>query len=206
MVSVAISPHGLQTTRTLDEGSAATLVQSQLAQCTGVTGMPEPLARNCTEGVARDDSRRINVAISASGNNGQHEFSNTRPSKQLSLPLQKPYFTTLIFNFAHFQGLSTLPFLKGESRLTIGTQRTDLMAPRQISSTGDPTTEGSRLGIAVYGVVNFGCKQAHHIIKGVQLGDEVCLKENNMRIRDRLTHTLTNTTTSRVMFTPCIDL
>ena len=105
MVTVALSSHGLQTTSILDEGSAAALVQSQLAQCTNVTGMPEPLARNCTEGVARDDSRRINVAISASGSNGQHEFSNTRPSKQLSLPLQEPYFTTLIFNFAHFQGL-----------------------------------------------------------------------------------------------------
>ena len=149
----ATTSYGQKTTpANIEESSATVLVLLTLTHSAGAIVLPESSGMSCTAGVTREvsSSRQINLVISRRGGSRQNEFVHTRYKKQLSLLLHEQYFTKLIHNFAHFQGLSILPFLKGESRSTIGTQQTDPM-----SNYGDPTAERSRLRSAFYGFGSF---------------------------------------------------
>ena len=209
VASVTPLQHGQQTVNTPDVGSAPALLLSQLARCAGVTGKTKPSERSCTGGAARGDStvRRTNLAILACGNSRQHEFANTRSVKQLSLPLQEPYFIALTIDFTHFQGLSTLPFLKGELRSMIGTQRIDSVASLDIRSTDNPATGRSRLRLMNHGFGSpdgptTGRGRTRHIFPGVQQNGVAELKNNNAQIRNLYTHALTSIDTVEVKLLP----
>ena len=154
-VTIHHGENSIDTLAFLDEGSAITLVEAELASSLGVTGVPEPLEMSWTGDITRDDpgSERITLSISARGDSKRYELANARTLHKLSLPQQEIDANTLIKNFAHFQELAIQSYLKAEPKLLIGLPHLQLVAPldKRIGNPGEPTAVKSLLGWAVYG-------------------------------------------------------
>ncbi|XP_061514910.1 uncharacterized protein LOC133393548 [Anopheles gambiae] len=199
---------GIDTQRTLDDRPATTLVPSELAQSASVAGKPVSPETSWMAGVTRDGSsmRETRSAKAAGSDSRQYEFANPRSNIKLSLPPQGLFFASLTKTFAHFQGLSIPPFLKGESKLMTGTLRTDLAAPPEIGRSGIPATDRSRSKWSVYSSGNsagatFRRKLIWSFTNSVQFMCTTKLKEKNAQVSEH-THTLTDKNRKRVMFTP----
>ena len=193
----------------LQEEPSTTPVQSIPARSAGETSKPEPPEISFTAGATRDGSSvSMEGSVNATGgDNRQYEIANTRSSIKLSWPPQELFFASLMNTFAHFQGLSIPPFLKGEPKLMIGTIHTDLTAQPEIGSTGIPATNRSRLSWSSYSFGSFvGATSRQKLVRcfhsDVQFLRTTTLKEKNVQISER-THTLTDTNRSRVMFSRC---
>uniref|UniRef100_A0A182PWL1 DUF5641 domain-containing protein n=1 Tax=Anopheles epiroticus TaxID=199890 RepID=A0A182PWL1_9DIPT len=125
-----------------------------------------------TGGVTRTeaDSKRISLEISARNDSRRYELANAHTVRKLSLPHQELNFHSLTDSFAHFQGLPIQPSLKGEPRLLIGLQHTDLLAPLEarLGNPDEPVAVRSRLGWAVYGLCKKPISSAttqHHLMR-----------------------------------------
>uniref|UniRef100_A0A182XQ40 Peptidase A2 domain-containing protein n=1 Tax=Anopheles quadriannulatus TaxID=34691 RepID=A0A182XQ40_ANOQN len=128
-VVVHYGPKSVETLALLDEGSSLTLMETSLANTLGVSGRPEPLELSWTADVTRKEnaSQRVDVQISARGDDRRYELSAARTVEKLSLPKQELNRKILINNFSHFQKLPIPSFLKAEPKLLIGLQHMELL-------------------------------------------------------------------------------
>ena len=152
-----------------------------------MTGSMEPPEINCTTDVTRSSSsmRQLSLAIPARGDGRQYEFTKARLSK-LSLLSQELSVISLTRTFTHFQGILTLPSLKGELKLLAGTHPTKLTAPPEIDSIANHTTDRNRLRWTACSIGSENRKsRIQSISSTVQFVVETNLKEKNVQERDQ---------------------
>lgn len=206
---VTIYQHGQRSTdrpATPNEGSATFLCRSEPPGSAGVTGRMDPPEINCTTGVTRSSwsMKQLSLAIPARGDGRQYEFTKARSLSKLSLPSQEHSDISLTRTFTHFQGMLTLPSLKGELKLLARTHPTELTAPPKIDSIAKHTTERNRLRWTACSIGSENRKsRIQSISSTVQFVVETNLKQKNVQVRDQTIHTLTDTITNKVMITPC---
>lgn len=121
-VTVYHGRRAINTVAFLDEGSAITLVEAELASKLGLHGEVEPLELCWTANVTRKeaDSRRVSFQISARGEGRRYDVAAAHTVKELSLPSNNIKYDALISSFTHLQHLPMMSLANARPTILIG--------------------------------------------------------------------------------------
>ncbi|XP_058837537.1 uncharacterized protein LOC131693614 [Topomyia yanbarensis] len=140
----------------LDEGASVTLIENDLAERLGLTGVREKLLINWTSDVYRveKNSRRMNVWTSAVGVGDSEKFllHTVNTVEKLMLPHQTLDANELSTQYEHMRDLPIASF-DGRPGVLIGLNNIHTFAPLEarIGTTRDPIAVRCKLGWTVYG-------------------------------------------------------
>ncbi|XP_062714236.1 uncharacterized protein LOC134291009 [Aedes albopictus] len=147
----------------LDDGSARTLVDEEIAKELGVTGQPLPLCLQWTSNVKRVESDSQQVALEISGEKSHCKFAlkDVRTVRKLDLPRQSLRYAELADAFPYLKGLPIRGYENALPRILIGNDNAHVTAMLKMreGQPGEPIA--SRLGWTVYGSRNESIDHAH---------------------------------------------
>ncbi|XP_055523175.1 uncharacterized protein LOC129717331 [Wyeomyia smithii] len=139
----------------LDEGSSITLVENAIVDKLKVAGVVEPLVVTWTGNMKRyeNDSRRVNLMVSARGSAEKFLLREARTVGELILPKQEIHFNEISARYPHLKGLPVADYCKEEPKMMIGLDNMHVFAPLEskVGQPGEPIGVRSKLGWTVYG-------------------------------------------------------
>ncbi|XP_055584974.1 uncharacterized protein LOC129737840 [Uranotaenia lowii] len=142
----------------LDEGSSVTLLQRDISDELGITGIEAPLRLLWTANVTREelDSQRISLAISADVGKKRLHLKNVRTVRKLDLPAQSLSYECLAARFPHLSNLPLQSYQNATPKILIGLDNIHLSIPLKIREgpEGEPVAAKSRLGWTIFGRLN----------------------------------------------------
>ncbi|XP_062557324.1 uncharacterized protein LOC134222196 [Armigeres subalbatus] len=149
----------------LDDGSAKTLVDEEIAKELGVTGETLPLCLQWTANVKRVEANSQQVALEISGEGGEARFPlrDVRTVRKLDLPRQSLRYSELAQVFPYLQGLPIKGYENALPRILIGNDNAHVTAMLKVreGQPGEPIAAKSRLGWTVHGSQIGGVTHAH---------------------------------------------
>lgn len=136
----------------IDEGSAVSLIDAELANALGVEGQTEPLTIRWTDGNTRTDPESRRVCLRVTGHDGQVlELNHIHTMTGLDLPDQS--LTPDVIESFFPSGGGPEPFVNARPKILIGLHHAHLAAPREImeNSKSNFIATRTRLGWVIYG-------------------------------------------------------
>ncbi|XP_055622743.1 uncharacterized protein LOC129766252 [Toxorhynchites rutilus septentrionalis] len=163
----------------LDEGASTTLTESAVAAQLSAKGIPEPLIVMWTANIKRyeNDSRRLNLSISARNSTVKYSLCAVRTVKELVLPQQCPRFQEIVERYEHLHGIPVVDHNSDVPRVLIGLDNLHLFAPLEsrIGAPGEPIAVRSLLGWTIYGPedkrISSKAYINHHVIQAISNQD-----------------------------------
>ncbi|XP_058456469.1 uncharacterized protein LOC131433878 [Malaya genurostris] len=139
----------------IDEGASATLLNNTIAVKLSADGVSEPLVVHWTSNVKRheDQSKRLDLFVSARGSDTMHKLKGVRTVKELMLPKQGINLQDLTDRFEHLRGFPVNEYDTVAPQLLIGLDNLHLFAPLEsrVGGSGEPIAVRSLLGWTIYG-------------------------------------------------------
>lgn len=139
----------------LDEGASTTLTERALADQLDAKGTPEPLVVMWTANIKRheNDSRRIDLSISARHSTAKYPLTSVRTVNELVLPQQRAQFGKITRRYDHLRDIPFVEHHMDVPRILIGLDNLHLFAPLEsrIGAPGEPIAVRSLLGWTIYG-------------------------------------------------------
>ncbi|XP_053691604.1 uncharacterized protein LOC128740118 [Sabethes cyaneus] len=141
----------------LDDGSSATLVESQIANELGIKGDVHPLCLQWTNDIARteDDSQLVNLEISAAGHLKRHALKMVHTVKNLNLPAQSLDYSLISDQFPYLSGLPVESYESVTPTILIGLDNSHLKTAlkHREGSSNEPIATKTRLGWTIFGAI-----------------------------------------------------
>ncbi|XP_062541725.1 uncharacterized protein LOC134209727 [Armigeres subalbatus] len=201
----------------LDEGASVTLIENDVAERLGLTGVREKLTINWTSDIYRveKNSMRMNVWSSAVGVKSTEKFllHTVNTVEKLMLPHQTLNAAELTAQYKHMRDLPIASY-DGRPGLLIGINNIHTFAPREarIGTTQEPIAVRCKLGWTVYGPrqttsasggflgyhQKISNEDLHDILKNHYALEESVIKVRNESVDDRRAREIMEHTTKRV--------
>ncbi|XP_062704467.1 uncharacterized protein LOC134286808 [Aedes albopictus] len=154
-VTLHVGKRQYDTVAFLDEGSSATLVDDAVAKRLKAEGTLEPLIVTWTGNINRfeNESRSVEMMMSAKGSKEKYPLFNTRTVSELQLPKQKVRFTEVVKRYTHLAGVPVKDFPSGVPTILIGLDNLHLFAPLEsrVGKPNEPIAVRSKMGWTIYG-------------------------------------------------------
>lgn len=149
----------IQTFAFLDEGSAMTLLDQELADKLNFSGPIQPLGLRWTGGTERceTNSRVVDIRIIGTHNNAQeYQLSGVRTVKELMLPYQSLDMEQMTKQYPHCRKLPIESYFNARPQILIGSKHAaaGLVLKSKEGSLDEPIAVKTRLGWTVYGGCN----------------------------------------------------
>lgn len=139
----------------LDDGSALTLIDHELAQVLNLKGPTEKLCMGWTDGRSRTvaDSRKVTVGISGKQENTVFTLNRVRTVQNLHLPVPTIDLPKLQQKYVHLQNVKFHEPLKQKPRILIGEEHAYLLATLSIreGAKDAPMAVKTRVGWLIHG-------------------------------------------------------
>ncbi|XP_058827423.1 uncharacterized protein LOC131687359 [Topomyia yanbarensis] len=157
-VTLYVGKRQIDTTAFFDEGSSATLVDDLVARRLKAEGTLEPLIVTWTGNINRfeNDSRKVELMMSAKGSKEKFPLFNTRTVSELVLPKQNVRFADVVKKYSHLAGVPVRDYPSGKPRILLGLDNVHLFAPLEsrVGKPNEPIAVRSKIGWTVYGSEN----------------------------------------------------
>ncbi|XP_058825736.1 uncharacterized protein LOC131685801 [Topomyia yanbarensis] len=157
-VTLYVGKRQFDTTAFFDEGSSATLVDDLVARRLKAEGTLEPLIVTWTGNINRfeNDSRKVELMMSAKGSKEKFPLFNTRTVSELVLPKQNVRFADVVKKYSHLSGVPVRDYPSGKPRILLGLDNVHLFAPLEsrVGKPNEPIAVRSKIGWTVYGSEN----------------------------------------------------
>ncbi|XP_055622190.1 uncharacterized protein LOC129765786 [Toxorhynchites rutilus septentrionalis] len=124
-----------------------------------------------------NDSRRLNLSISARNSTVKYSLCAVRTVKELVLPQQCPRFQEIVERYEHLHGIPVVDHNSDVPRVLIGLDNLHLFAPLEsrIGAPGEPIAVRSLLGWTIYGPedkrISSKAYINHHVIQAISNQD-----------------------------------
>ncbi|XP_055618958.1 uncharacterized protein LOC129764157 [Toxorhynchites rutilus septentrionalis] len=151
----------------LDEGSSLTLVENEITEQLGVSGIVQPLCLRWTGNTTRleENSKVVNIHVGGIGSQKRFKMSNVRTVANLNLPSQTFQLEEAAKQFEYLKQLPLQSYKNAVPKLLIGLDNLQLATPLK-SREGDgngPIAVKTRLGWCVYGKQQPGMKSEYSL-------------------------------------------
>ncbi|XP_055590276.1 uncharacterized protein LOC129742402 [Uranotaenia lowii] len=157
-VTIYNGSKSIDTFALFDEASEVTMIETNLAESLNLGGTLDPLHLKWTGNVTRveENSRTVDVAISAKRKLKKFTLKNARTVEKLELPIQSIDSKSLAENYHHLRGLPIADYDCARPQILIGLENIYLRTPLKVREgvQGHPTATKTRLGWCVYGGVS----------------------------------------------------
>ncbi|XP_049294184.1 uncharacterized protein LOC125769493 [Anopheles funestus] len=143
------------TTAFLDEGSSVTMLEDGVADKLQVKGDHEPFTISWTAEMTRreENSRKVNILLSATGSPEQFELRGIRTVSKLVIPKQELSLTKVKAQYEHLKDIPIQDKCAKVPRMLIGLDHLHLFAPieSRIGQPNEPIGVKTKLGWTIYG-------------------------------------------------------
>ncbi|XP_062704617.1 uncharacterized protein LOC134286930 [Aedes albopictus] len=154
-VTLYVGKRQYDTVAFLDEGSSATLVDDAVAKRLKAGGTLEPLIVTWTGNINRfeNESRTVEISMSAKGSKEKYPLFNTRTVSELQLPKQNIRYAEVVKRYSHLAGVPAKDFPSGVPTILIGLDNLHLFAPLEsrVGKPNEPIAVRSKMGWTIYG-------------------------------------------------------
>ncbi|XP_065081592.1 uncharacterized protein LOC135704092 [Ochlerotatus camptorhynchus] len=154
-VTLYVGKRQYDTVAFLDEGSSATLVDDGVAKRLKAEGTLEPLIVTWTGNINRfeNESRSVEMMMSAKGSKEKFSLFNTRTVSELQLPQQNVRYAEVVNRYPHLVGVPVRDFPSGLPTILIGLDNLHLFAPLEsrVGEPNEPIAVRSKIGWTIYG-------------------------------------------------------
>ncbi|XP_062714303.1 uncharacterized protein LOC109417163 [Aedes albopictus] len=154
-VTLYVGKRQYDTVAFLDEGSSATLVDDAVAKRLKAEGTLEPLIVTWTGNINRfeNESRTVEISMSAKGSKEKYPLFNTRTVSELQLPKQNIRYAEVVKRYSHLAGVPAKDFPSGVPTILIGLDNLHLFAPLEsrVGKPNEPIAVRSKMGWTIYG-------------------------------------------------------
>ncbi|XP_036346934.1 uncharacterized protein LOC118756274 [Rhagoletis pomonella] len=159
--------HSIETYALVDEGSACTLLESDIASSLGLQGPSRELCLRWTGDITQSDptSKLVSVDISSSDNSSRYTLRNVRTVANRDLPMQT-LSESVLNSRKQLNKLPIKPYESVRATILIGIYNAKLGVPLEVRETkGDHLIAAKcRLGWAVYGRVSAVCETSNRVL------------------------------------------
>ncbi|XP_055587346.1 uncharacterized protein LOC129739839 [Uranotaenia lowii] len=154
-VTVYQGQHSIDTFAFVDEGSALSMMDTELADKLGLRGRKQPLCLTWTAQVSRTEqnSRRVSFEISGLGKPKRFRMTNVCTVDSLGLPVQSLPISDLQERYQYLRGIPVSGYQNAVPQILIGVDHLRLVVPLRVRERGqqEPTAVKTRLGWNIYG-------------------------------------------------------
>ncbi|XP_065089673.1 uncharacterized protein LOC135710890 [Ochlerotatus camptorhynchus] len=154
-VTLHVGKRQYDTVAFLDEGSSATLVDDGVAKRLEAEGTLEPLIVTWTGNINRyeNDSRSVEMMMSAKRSKEKFPLFNTRTVSELQLPQQEVRYHDVVNRYSHLTGVPVKDFPSGLPTILVGLDNLHLFAPLEsrVGKPNEPIAVRSKMGWTIYG-------------------------------------------------------
>lgn len=154
-VTLYVGKRQYDTVAFLDEGSSATLVDNVVAKRLKAEGTLEPLIVTWTGNINRfeNESRSVQMMMSAKGSREKFPLFNTRTVSELQLPQQNVNYAEVVKRYPHLTEVPMKDFPSGSPTILVGLDNLHLFAPLEsrVGMQDEPIAVRSKMGWTIYG-------------------------------------------------------